>query len=167
MTDHRQKAKQLMVHYFELVWQKADLFWDDDNRVELEMLVDHLVDAAKAEAAQAETPIQYCELCDDIYDTEGTLCPECHMAIHEDPPAWALGQDPDRCDRCGTLLEVRGPQEPFCPTCNPRGARQPDPAGNNPFIRGQADHFLARRLQSVLASQTNLKEPQWIVYSNA
>ncbi|NIV38015.1 MAG: hypothetical protein GWN58_53955 [Anaerolineae bacterium] len=33
-----------------------------------------------------------------------------------DPPAWALGQDPDRCDDCGTLLVEEG-DSILCPTC--------------------------------------------------
>ena len=37
----------------------------------------------------------------------------------DDPPAWALGQDPDRCEDCGTFLVEDG-DSILCPTCDER-----------------------------------------------
>ena len=35
-----------------------------------------------------------------------------------DPPAWALGQDPYRCEGCGSFLIDNGAEEPTCWECD-------------------------------------------------
>lgn len=48
------KAKRLLVHYFQAVWEKAGLRWDSDNVAEVEAIVDELLEAA-AEAGADES----------------------------------------------------------------------------------------------------------------
>jgi len=36
----------------------------------------------------------------------------------DDPPAWAFGQDPMRCEQCGSLLEENEPGDVTCPRCD-------------------------------------------------
>lgn len=38
-----------------------------------------------------------------------------------DPPAWMMGQDPERCDTCGALLE-----DTYCSACDEEGAYDTD-----------------------------------------
>lgn len=41
----REKAKSLLTHYIEILFQAAGLRWDEDNRAEIEDIVDCIIDA--------------------------------------------------------------------------------------------------------------------------
>ena len=58
MSDHRQRAKDLLVHYFETIAKRAGMKWDRDYTAEIECVVDDIIDAA-VEAARNE-------ICDDL-----------------------------------------------------------------------------------------------------
>lgn len=48
-------------------------------------------------------------------DVDGILTFHLFKNIHhEDPPAWALGQDPYRCEDCGSLID----EDLECPVCD-------------------------------------------------
>ena len=49
--DKAPRAKHLLVHYFRLIAQRADIRWDGDNDAEIEDVVDLIIEAA-AERAQ-------------------------------------------------------------------------------------------------------------------
>jgi hypothetical protein len=48
----RDRAKQLLVHYFQVAFAAAGKRWDNDYTVELEECVDALLDAAANDAAE-------------------------------------------------------------------------------------------------------------------
>ena len=50
--ENRAKAKQLLLHYFTLLAQRAGIPWNADNMTEVEMIVDYIVDACKEEIAK-------------------------------------------------------------------------------------------------------------------
>jgi uncharacterized protein YggL (DUF469 family) len=45
MESPRSRAKRLLVHYFQQIFQKAKLYWDGDNISEIEEIVDNIIDA--------------------------------------------------------------------------------------------------------------------------
>jgi hypothetical protein len=49
MSDHREDAKRLLVHYFDETNPKGRGKLDSDSFVEIREIVDHIVDAAKQE----------------------------------------------------------------------------------------------------------------------
>jgi len=53
MSDDRQQAKYLLVHYLQLIAVRAGLKWDNDLTVEVESIVDHIIDAAVTAARTA------------------------------------------------------------------------------------------------------------------
>ena len=50
MSDHEQSAKRLLVHYIELLAKRTGMHWDDDNRTEIEELIEHIIAAARDDA---------------------------------------------------------------------------------------------------------------------
>lgn len=52
-TASENEAARLLVHYMQTVWEKAGLYWDDDNLTEIELLVENIVAAARIEAKVA------------------------------------------------------------------------------------------------------------------
>jgi hypothetical protein len=43
---HRRRAKDLLVHYFKVVFERAGIPWDGDNIIEIEQIVDEIIQAA-------------------------------------------------------------------------------------------------------------------------
>lgn len=48
--DKRQKAKESLVWYFQLIAERAGVRWSEDNGTEVETIIDDILDAAVAEA---------------------------------------------------------------------------------------------------------------------
>ena len=53
-SPSRTRAKRLLVHYFQQVFQKANLFWDSDNISEIEEIVDGIIEATIDEIEYSE-----------------------------------------------------------------------------------------------------------------
>lgn len=47
MIDHKREAKRILVHYVGLLAQKVRMNWDQDNEVELEAFVEHILAAGR------------------------------------------------------------------------------------------------------------------------
>lgn len=47
--EKREYAKKVLVHYIKHAWEAAGKRWDNDNRVEVEGIVDDIIEAAKQE----------------------------------------------------------------------------------------------------------------------
>jgi hypothetical protein len=56
-------------------------------------------------------------------------------AIADDPPAWVLGQDPSRCENCGSLVSAEGE----CPLCD-----EMDEARRRPLLMEQIEDEMER-----------------------
>lgn len=55
---------------------------------------------------------------------------------HQDPPAWACGQDPYRCESCGSLIR----EDLTCPRCDAVPMEEIDPADYEDPEPGIEDH---------------------------
>ena len=53
-SPSRTRAKRLLVHYFQQVFQKTNLYWDTDNISEIEEIVDRIIEATIDEIAYCE-----------------------------------------------------------------------------------------------------------------
>lgn len=54
MTNHRERAVELLVNYFQGIAAKAGMKWDADYTVEIAEAVDHIVDAADGRLTSIE-----------------------------------------------------------------------------------------------------------------
>ena len=47
--DKREEAKKMMVHYFRTLFNQAGLEFDSDNKTEVELIIDLIIEAAEIE----------------------------------------------------------------------------------------------------------------------
>lgn len=46
---NKKRAKDLLVHYFRVVFEAADIEWSCDNQTEIEEIIDAIIEATKEE----------------------------------------------------------------------------------------------------------------------
>jgi len=50
--DKREQAKKLMVHYFRTVFKQSGLEFGPDNKTEVELIIDWIIEAVQEEAKE-------------------------------------------------------------------------------------------------------------------
>ena len=77
MSDHENQAKQLLVHYFRELAGAASMQWFRDYQTEIELIVEHIIAAAREPATTTADPLAgtYAftreQLCDLLRKTVG------------------------------------------------------------------------------------------------
>jgi len=55
-SGHAEKAKALLVNYFEAIAKKAGMKWDRDYTIEIGDAIDHIIEAAAERAIELTEP---------------------------------------------------------------------------------------------------------------